>query len=66
MAVTVAGGLAFSTLLTLFVVPVFYTFFDDLRGIFARLWPWRAEATGAAASGGDSSAGQARVQSAAP
>ncbi len=41
MAVTVAGGLAFSTLLTLLVVPLFYTCFDDLGLLFARLWPWR-------------------------
>ncbi len=42
MAVTVAGGLGFSTLLTLFVVPLFYTWFDDLAGLLARLWPWQA------------------------
>ncbi|MGQ0553866.1 MAG: efflux RND transporter permease subunit [Planctomycetota bacterium] len=45
MAVTVGGGLAFSTLLTLFVVPLFYTYFDDLSVAFARLSPWRARAT---------------------
>ncbi|MHC5211844.1 MAG: efflux RND transporter permease subunit, partial [Planctomycetota bacterium] len=40
MAVTVAGGLGFSTFLTLLVVPLFYTFFDDLGDILRRLSPW--------------------------
>ena len=30
-ALTLIGGMATATLLTLLVVPVFYTFFDDLR-----------------------------------
>lgn len=41
MAITVAGGLAFSTLFTLVVVPLFYSFFDDLGNLLARLRPWR-------------------------
>jgi HAE1 family hydrophobic/amphiphilic exporter-1 len=40
MAITVAGGLAFSTFLTLLVVPLFYTFFDDLGGVLRSLSPW--------------------------
>ncbi len=35
---TLIGGLTSATLLTLLVVPVFYTLFDDLREIFTRLW----------------------------
>ncbi len=31
LAIVVLGGLALSTISTLFVVPLFYTFFDDLR-----------------------------------
>jgi HAE1 family hydrophobic/amphiphilic exporter-1 len=42
MAVTVAGGLGFSTFLTLLVVPLFYTFFDDLGNALRRLSPWGA------------------------
>lgn len=40
MAITVAGGLAFSTLFTLLAVPLFYTYFDDLGRIFSRMMPW--------------------------
>lgn len=36
MAYAVIGGLITSTLLTLLVVPVMYTFFDDLRSRFGR------------------------------
>lgn len=36
LATSVIGGLATSTLLTLFVVPVVYTFFDDLARKFRR------------------------------
>jgi hypothetical protein len=42
MAITVAGGLAFSTFFTLLAVPLFYTLFDDLGSILARLSPWVA------------------------
>jgi HAE1 family hydrophobic/amphiphilic exporter-1 len=31
MGITMIGGLVSSTLLTLFAVPVFYLYFDDLR-----------------------------------
>ena len=37
MGVTLIGGLISSTFLTLFVVPVFYTYFDDLRKFFPNL-----------------------------
>lgn len=36
MGVTLIGGLISSTFLTLFAVPVFYTYFDDLRHFFPR------------------------------
>ncbi len=39
----VIGGLTISTLLTLFVVPIFYTFFDDLgQWVLARVAPHRS------------------------
>ena len=47
MAVTVAGGLAFSSLFTLLVVPVFYTFFDDLGRVSSALLPGRRARDGA-------------------
>jgi len=34
---TMIGGLLFSMALTLFVVPLFYTFLDDLHTFFKRL-----------------------------
>jgi HAE1 family hydrophobic/amphiphilic exporter-1 len=37
MGVTLIGGLISSTFLTLFAVPVFYTYFDDLRHFFPKL-----------------------------
>ena len=33
-ALTLIGGMTTATLLTLLVVPVFYTFFDDIRNVF--------------------------------
>lgn len=37
MGVTLIGGMFSSTLLTLFAVPVFYTYFDDFRGFIGSL-----------------------------
>lgn len=37
MGITLIGGLISSTFLTLFAVPVFYTYFDDLRNFYIRL-----------------------------
>ncbi|MBW1802843.1 MAG: efflux RND transporter permease subunit, partial [Deltaproteobacteria bacterium] len=37
MGITLIGGLISSTFLTLFAVPVLYTYFDDLRHFFPRL-----------------------------
>ncbi|MCK4837002.1 MAG: efflux RND transporter permease subunit, partial [Candidatus Aminicenantes bacterium] len=37
MGITLIGGLISSTFLTLFAIPVFYTYFDDLRQFFPRL-----------------------------
>ena len=57
MATVVIGGLTLSTLLTLVVVPVVYTIFDDLgrRGLFARLASlrprWRRPSPAYAGSG---------------
>ena len=39
LGVVAVGGLATSTLLTLFVIPVFYTIFDDLAARFRRSRP---------------------------
>ncbi|MCO4769069.1 MAG: efflux RND transporter permease subunit [Deltaproteobacteria bacterium] len=39
----VIGGLLASTLLSLLLVPLFYTFLDDLKGLLLRLMGWRAK-----------------------
>jgi HAE1 family hydrophobic/amphiphilic exporter-1 len=41
MARAVIGGLITSTLLTLLVVPVAYTFLDDIGSLFKRRWTRR-------------------------
>jgi HAE1 family hydrophobic/amphiphilic exporter-1 len=38
MAIVVIGGLLLSTLLTLLVVPVMYTYLDDATELITRLW----------------------------
>ncbi len=37
LGITLIGGLISSTFLTLFAVPIFYTYFDDLRKFFPKL-----------------------------
>ena len=44
MAVVVMGGLISSTLLTLVFIPAVYTLFDDLQGLFGRLFGVRRRA----------------------
>ena len=41
MAVVVIGGLLTSTLLTLVFIPAIYTMFDDLQGLFGRVFGFR-------------------------
>jgi HAE1 family hydrophobic/amphiphilic exporter-1 len=41
MATVIIGGMLSSTLLSLFVVPCMYTYFDDLQGLIGRVWRWR-------------------------
>jgi multidrug efflux pump subunit AcrB len=47
MAITVIGGLITSTLLSLLVVPVVYTYIDDLEHLIKRLVAWLKRAPAA-------------------
>ncbi|HKJ91080.1 MAG TPA: efflux RND transporter permease subunit, partial [Oceanipulchritudo sp.] len=40
MAVSLAGGIAFATFLTLFLVPMFYLIFEDIGKGCRRLYAW--------------------------
>lgn len=40
MAVSLAGGIAFATFLTLFLVPMFYLIFEDIGQALKRLYVW--------------------------
>jgi hydrophobic/amphiphilic exporter-1 (mainly G- bacteria), HAE1 family len=48
---TLIGGMTTATILTLLVVPVFYTLFDDLRELITRITKWIAHGP----AGGDAS-----------
>jgi len=37
----IIGGMLSSTVLSLYVVPCMYTYFDDLQNLLLRLWRWR-------------------------
>jgi hydrophobic/amphiphilic exporter-1 (mainly G- bacteria), HAE1 family len=41
MATVIIGGMLSSTVLSLFLVPCMYTYFDDLELLIRRLWRWR-------------------------
>jgi len=49
MAVAVIGGLITSTVLSLLVIPVVFTYVDDLVQLGGRLWRWRQPAPAAPA-----------------
>ena len=40
MAVSLAGGIAFATFLTLFLVPMVYLIFEDISRFFRRAYHW--------------------------
>jgi hypothetical protein len=48
--VAVVGGLAFSQLVTLYVTPVFYTYFDELQQRLFKRRPRRVAERGEAAA----------------
>ena len=50
MGLAVVGGLVVSQLLTLFITPVFYTYMEQLRGLFKRSRPRVEKHTGLEAS----------------
>jgi HAE1 family hydrophobic/amphiphilic exporter-1 len=50
LGVAVVGGLAFSQLVTLYVTPVFYTYFDELQQRLFKRRPRRAAERGEAAA----------------
>ncbi len=52
MAVSVIGGLVTSTLLSLLVIPVVFTYVDDIQGFFRRLLRRPAATTGATTGAG--------------
>ena len=52
LGVAVVGGLAFSQLVTLYVTPVFYTYFDELQTWLRTAAQRRRSARGAVAGGG--------------
>ncbi len=60
MAITCIGGMTFSTVFTLFVVPLFYTFFDDIGVLVRRMLPWRREVAGVPAGAAPAGAAQAQ------
>jgi Cu/Ag efflux pump CusA len=41
MAVSLAGGIAFATLLTLYLVPMIYLIFEDIGRMARRYWAWQ-------------------------
>jgi hydrophobic/amphiphilic exporter-1 (mainly G- bacteria), HAE1 family len=41
MATVIIGGMLSSTVLSLYVVPCMYTYFDDFQALIMRVWRWR-------------------------
>ena len=59
MAIAVIAGLTFATFLTLILVPVMYSLFDDLEGMLVRTFSHATEERAAAARGGATRTGEA-------